>query len=109
MTKTLRQSGTLLGFLAIILFFAFRLPDTFLTARNLMNIGQQVSMLAVVAATMTIVMVMNDFDLSVGSMASLAGIVAATIFATKAWYTGSVNDTSALMPCSWRWPCSSTR
>ena len=81
MTKTLRQSGTLLGFLAIILFFAFRLPDTFLTARNLMNIGQQVSMLAVVAATMTIVMVMNDFDLSVGSMASLAGIVAATIFA----------------------------
>lgn len=81
MTKTLRQSGTLLGLLAIILFFALRLPDTFLTARNLMNIGQQVSMLAVVAATMTIVMVMNDFDLSVGSMASLAGIVAATIFA----------------------------
>lgn len=81
MTKTLRQSGTLLGFLAIILFFALRLPDTFLTARNLMNIGQQVSMLAVVAATMTIVMVMTDFDLSVGSMASLAGIVAATIFA----------------------------
>lgn len=81
MTKTLRQSGTLLGFLAIILFFALRLPDTFLTTRNLMNIGQQVSMLAVVAATMTIVMVMTDFDLSVGSMASLAGIVAATIFA----------------------------
>ncbi|TKW68030.1 MAG: ABC transporter permease [Paracoccus denitrificans] len=80
MTKTLRQSGTLLGLLSIILFFAFRLPDTFLTARNLMNIGQQVSMLAVVAATMTIVMVMNDFDLSVGSMASLAGVVAATVF-----------------------------
>lgn len=81
MTKTLRQSGTLLGFALIILFFALRLPETFLTARNLMNIGQQVSMLAVVAATMTIVMVMTDFDLSVGSMASLAGVVAATIFA----------------------------
>jgi ribose transport system permease protein len=38
-------------------------------------------MLAVVAATMTIVMVMNDFDLSVGSMASLAGVVAAVLFA----------------------------
>jgi ribose transport system permease protein len=37
-------------------------------------------MLAVVAATMTIVMVMNDFDLSVGSMASLSGIVAAMLF-----------------------------
>ena len=80
MTNTLRQSGTLIGFALIIIFFAWQLPDTFLTARNLMNIGQQVSMLAVVAATMTIVMVMNDFDLSVGSMASLAGIVAAVLF-----------------------------
>ena len=81
MINKLRQSGTLLGFFAIIAFFAVQLPDTFLTARNLINISQQLSMLAVVAATMTIVMVMNDFDLSVGSMASLAGIVAATIFA----------------------------
>lgn len=81
MKQTLRQSGTLLGFAAIIAFFAVQLPDTFLTARNLINITQQLSMLAVVAATMTIVMVMNDFDLSVGSMASLAGIVAAVMFA----------------------------
>lgn len=81
MTKTLRQSGTLFGFVAIIVFFAVQLPETFLTPRNLINITQQLSMLAVVAATMTIVMVMNDFDLSVGSMASLAGIVAAILFA----------------------------
>lgn len=79
--NTLRQSGTLLGFALIIVFFAVKLPDTFLTARNLINITQQLSMLGVVAATMTIVMVMNDFDLSVGSMASLAGIVAAMLFA----------------------------
>ena len=81
MTQTLRQSGTLLGFAAILIFLTIQLPETFLTARNLINISQQLSMLAVVAATMTIVMVMNDFDLSVGSMASLAGIVAAVIFA----------------------------
>ncbi len=80
MSDRLRQSATLLGFALIILFFAVRLPDTFLTARNLLNISQQLSMLMVVAATMTIVMVMNDFDLSVGSMASLAGIVAAVLF-----------------------------
>lgn len=81
MKRIFRQSGTLLGFAAIILFFAVQLPDTFLTSRNLINITQQLSMLAVVAATMTIVMVMNDFDLSVGSMASLSGIVAAVLFA----------------------------
>lgn len=80
MTRHLRQFGTLLGLCAIVLFFAVQLPDTFLTARNLINISQQISMLAVVAFTMTIVMVMNDFDLSVGSMASLAGIVAALSF-----------------------------
>ena len=80
MIQTLRQSGTLLGFAAILIFLTAQLPDTFLTARNLINISQQLSMLAVVAATMTIVMVMNDFDLSVGSMASLSGIVAAMLF-----------------------------
>ena len=66
MMQKLRQSGTLLGFALILAFFAVKLPDTFLTARNLINISQQLSMLAVAAATMTIVMVMNDFDLSVG-------------------------------------------
>lgn len=81
MLSTLRQSGTLLGLFAIIIFFAVQLPDTFLTARNLLNVSQQISMLAVVASTMTIVMVMGDFDLSVGSTASLAGIVAAVLFA----------------------------
>jgi ribose transport system permease protein len=76
----LRRYGTLIGFLALIAFFWVELPDTFLTARNLLNITQQMSMLAVVSATMTVVMAMGDFDLSVGSIASLAGIVAAMIF-----------------------------
>ena len=51
-----------------------------MTGRNLLNIVQQVSMLSVAACVMTIVMAMGDFDLSVGSMASLAGIVAAVTF-----------------------------
>ncbi len=79
MTALLRRFASLLGMAAIVLFFAVSLPDTFLTARNLLNISQQVSMLAVVAATMTVVMVMGDFDLSVGAMASLAGVVAAVL------------------------------
>lgn len=80
MTRLLRRFGGVLGMLAVIAFFAISLPDTFLTLRNWLNISQQVSMLMVVAATMTVVMVMGDFDLSVGSMASLAGVVAATLF-----------------------------
>ncbi|MEL6435782.1 MAG: ABC transporter permease [Pseudomonadota bacterium] len=65
----------------LLVVFALLLPDTFLSPRNLLNITQQMSMLAVVAFAMTIVMVMNDFDLSVGSMASLAAITAAVLFA----------------------------
>ncbi|QQA43588.1 ABC transporter permease [Pelagovum pacificum] len=80
MIQTFRQFGTLLGLIAIMIFFTAQLPGTFLTARNLINISQQVSMLAVVAFAMTIVMVMRDFDLSVGSMASLSGITAAMLF-----------------------------
>lgn len=80
MTSFIRRFGGITGMLLIVLFFAINLPETFLTARNLLNISQQISMLAVVAVTMTVVMVMGDFDLSVGAMASLAGVVAATLF-----------------------------
>jgi ribose transport system permease protein len=51
-----------------------------MTVRNWLNITQQVSILGVVALTMTVVMAMGDFDLSVGAMASLGGIVAALLF-----------------------------
>ncbi|MBV6656211.1 MAG: ABC transporter permease [Devosiaceae bacterium] len=80
MSQLIRRFGGAAGMILVVVFFALALPDTFLTPRNLLNISQQVSMLAVVAVTMTIVMVMGDFDLSVGAMASLAGIVAATLF-----------------------------
>ena len=80
MARWLRRYGTPFGFLLLLGFFWAMLPETFLTSRNLLNITQQMSMLAVVSATMTIVMAMGDFDLSVGSIASLAGIVAATCF-----------------------------
>ncbi|MGV8854722.1 MAG: ABC transporter permease [Devosia sp.] len=80
MLTMLRRYGTLIGFAAILIFFWTSLPETFMTARNWLNISQQMSMLIVVAAGMTIVMVMGDFDLSVGSMASLAGIVVAILF-----------------------------
>lgn len=90
MTSLLRRFGGLLGMMAIILFFAVNLPDTFLTARNWLNMAQQISMLTVVAVTMTVVMVMGDFDLSVGAMASLAGVVAASLFVQEWSITGAL-------------------
>ena len=81
MIRFLQHYGTFLGFAVIMAGFTLLLPGTFLAPRNLINVTQQISMLAVAAFAMTIVMVMNDYDLSIGSMASLAGIVAAVVFA----------------------------
>ena len=95
MGTLLRRYGTLIGFGAVVVFFWISLPDTFMTGRNWLNISQQISMLTVTAAAMTIVMVMNDFDLSVGSMASLAGVTAAILF--KAGFSVPVAVAAALM------------
>jgi ribose transport system permease protein len=78
--KSLQTYGTLACFAGLIVLFWWLLPNTFMTGRNLLNITQQMSMLAVVALSMTVVMAMGDFDLSVGSMATLSGIVAAVMF-----------------------------
>jgi ribose transport system permease protein len=80
MATFVRRHGTLIGVAIVVVYFWVHLPATFLTGHNLLNISQQMSMLAVVASTMTVVMAMGDFDLSVGSIASLAGIVAALVF-----------------------------
>lgn len=80
MALFLRHYGSLIGMAAIVLFFWIALPETFMTLRNWLNISQQLSMLVVVAVTMTVVMVMGDFDLSVGAMASLSGVAAAVLF-----------------------------
>ena len=84
--KSLQTYGTLVCFIGLLGFFWWMLPETFMTGRNLINITQQMSMLAVVAFAMTVVMAMGDYDLSVGSMATLSGIVAAVAFRD----TGSV-------------------
>lgn len=75
----LRRLGTPLGLLGIVLVFWALKPNTFMTVGNWLNITQQVSILGVIAFTSTIVMVTGAFDLSVGSLASLAGIVAAVL------------------------------
>jgi len=77
MSSWLRTYGTLAGFALMVAFFAWQRPATFLTINNIRNITEQVAILAMVAMTMTIVMVVGDFDLSVGALASLAGVVVA--------------------------------
>ncbi len=78
--QQLRRYGTLLGFFLIVIIFWWQRPGTFMTVNNWLNITQQISILGVVAFTMTVVMVVGDFDLSVGTMASLVGMVLGVLF-----------------------------
>jgi ribose transport system permease protein len=71
--------GTLLGFLLLLIVFSVLRPDVFPTGRNLRNIIEQVATLAIVASGVTVVMITGDFDLSVGAIASLVGVVAALL------------------------------
>ena len=77
--RIIRSSGTLIGLIAIIAIFGIAAPQTFLTAANATNILEQIATLTVVATVQTIVMVVGDFDLSVGATASLAAVTAASM------------------------------
>ncbi|MER7083119.1 ribose transport system permease protein [Saccharopolyspora kobensis] len=68
-----RAGGPLGGLVVLVVLLALLSPD-FLTANNLLNVGVQASVVAVLAFGMTFVIVSGGIDLSVGSVAGLAGI-----------------------------------
>lgn len=57
----------------LIFVFSFASP-IFLSWKNLMNIGRQISMLGIVAVGMTFVLLAGGIDLSVGSQISITGV-----------------------------------
>jgi ribose transport system permease protein len=73
------QAGTLIGLLLLVILFTVLRPSIFFTAVNLSNILEQVAILAIVASVQTVVMVVGDFDLSVGALASTVGVVVAQL------------------------------
>ncbi len=56
----------------------------FMSYSNLVNVARQVSIVAIVATGMTFVMIGGGVDLSVGSVAALAGCIAAELMHTHA-------------------------
>ena len=79
MGRILRLSGTGIGLILLIGIFGVLRPTVFLTVGNTVNILEQISILSIVAAVQTVVMVVGDFDMSVGSVASLGGSLTAVL------------------------------
>jgi ribose/xylose/arabinose/galactoside ABC-type transport system permease subunit len=72
----LAKMGPLLGLLLIVIVLTF-LSDRFLSVNNLLNVARQVSLNAIIAVGMTMVIITGGIDLSVGSTFALAGSITA--------------------------------
>ncbi len=79
-TRLLQSYGTLLAILILVAIFTAAKPQAFLTLKNGLEIAQQISMTAIVAIGLTFPLAMKSFDLSVGYVASVAGVVVVRMF-----------------------------
>lgn len=70
----LSENGALVGLVAVCVAMFIATPD-FLTAQNLLNVGVQAAVVAILAFGMTFVIVSGGIDLSVGSVAALSAVV----------------------------------
>ena len=80
--NVLRQYRILLVLILEIILVSF-LSDAFLTLTNLMIVIRQVSMTAIIAAGMTVVIITAGIDLSVGSIVALSGAMGAGFMASS--------------------------
>ncbi|HEY5247580.1 MAG TPA: ABC transporter permease [Dermatophilaceae bacterium] len=76
------DNGALVGLLVLCVAMFVATPD-FLTPNNLLNVGIQASVVAILAFGQTFVIVTAGIDLSVGSVAALSAMVAA--FTGQSW------------------------
>ena len=74
-TEFLAENGALVGLVLVALVMFIATPK-FLTTQNLLNVGVQAAVTAILAFGMTFVIVTAGIDLSVGSVAALSAICA---------------------------------
>lgn len=73
-----KKYGTLLAFVLICAFFSIS-TDVFLTPSNILTVLRQISMLSILGAGLTVVMITGRIDLSIGYGASILGVMAAAL------------------------------
>lgn len=79
----IRDYGMYIAFVLIVLFFTVKTEGLFLSSRNIGNLVNATSYIAVLAVGMTLVIVIRHIDLSVGYLAGTLGAVAA--YSLKYW------------------------
>ena len=77
--KALKNYGTIAALVVIIGIFGLLRPASFFTLKNFLNITRQAAPLAIIALGATFVMTVNEFDLSIGNIVRLGGVIAALL------------------------------
>jgi ribose transport system permease protein len=67
--------GTIIGMLLMIAIFSAMAPYSFATFSNFLNILNQGSLAAIIAVGLTAVVIVGEFDMSIGYIASFAGVL----------------------------------
>jgi len=80
----IRDYGMYIAFVAIVVFFAITTKGLFVSSRNIGNLVNAMSYIAVLAVGMTLVIVIRHIDLSVGYLAGFLGAIAA--ISLKYWH-----------------------
>jgi ribose transport system permease protein len=84
-----QQNIIYIGFVAVFLLFAITLGDSgFTSPNNLLNIFRQTATISIMAVAMTYVIAAAEIDLSIGSVAGLAAVVAAMTIDTYGLVVG---------------------
>jgi len=77
----LARFGLFLAFIVMVIVLSL-ISDRFLTTSNVLNVLRQISVNAIIAFGMTVVIIGAGIDLSVGSMLALVGVIAAMLVTT---------------------------
>ena len=75
--------GTLLFLLGMIVVFSALRPNVFPTTNNLLLVLNSIALVAIISGGLTLVLVVGEFDLSIGSLASLAGIIGVSLIVSS--------------------------
>jgi ribose transport system permease protein len=86
--RLLGRYGPILVLVAMIVVFAVMRPHTFPTTDNFINVLNLSALGAIIAMGLTFVLVAGDFDLSIGYLASLGGVLAAWLTGKYGWPLG---------------------
>lgn len=84
------ENLSLLLALAILVALIVSQSEFFFTARNLLNIGQNMAVVGLIAVGMTMVIVSAGLDISVGSIAGVASVVSALVVSMVGTVMGGV-------------------